>query len=144
MSLNINHVAIAGRLTRDAESKTLPSGVLLCNFSVAVSNPRKDRDGNWHDDTVFMDCTAFDKTAERAQDFTKGQQVYIEGKLKQENWEKDGQKRSKVLISVLSVKAFQTAKKGDSGDSGGGYSNNRRDNPADKLDFDDGGDDIGF
>lgn len=145
--LNVNNVIITGRLSRDAESKTTQSGLLICNFTVAVSNPRKDKNGEWHDDTVFMDCTAFDKTAERADGLPKGQQVCVEGKLKQENWEKDGSKRSKILIAVSSVKPFETAKKGDSGDSSGGYSRKKEPRASDALNFGgegDDSDDIGF
>src|SRR5690606_27010958 len=109
-------------------TKYTQSGMAICTMAVAVNNPRKDKNGEWHNDTLFIDCTAFDKNAEKASGFSKGQQVCIEGKLKQENWEKDGQKRSKILITVSSVKPFETARKGEYGDSEGTGNSNASDN----------------
>lgn len=114
--LNINYIAFTGRLTRDVEIKNTQSGVMLAKFSVAVSNPRKDKSGNWHNDSAFLDCTAFNHTADRAEGLEKGQQVYIEGRIIQENWEKDGQKRSKLSVTVSTLKPFKTSRRDENDD----------------------------
>lgn len=117
--LNINSCAFTGRLTHDAELKG--SGTPFAVLQVAVNNSYKDKNGEWKDDTAFLTVKAFGQTAERCGSLRKGQPVYVDGRIKQENWEQDGQKRSKLVVSAMSVKAFEVPKKGDSGDSGGNY-----------------------
>jgi len=123
--LNINNYMFTGRLTRDPEVRNA-GDTTICAFTVAVSNRYQDRSGEWKDDTAFLDVKVFGKTADRVAEFSKGQPVYVEGRIKQENWEKDGQKRSKIVVNAAIVKAFEVAQKGHSGGSGAGY----RDTPA--------------
>lgn len=132
MALNLNQVTVTARLTRDAETKHTPSGMAITTLGLAISNPRKDRDGAWHDDTVFIDCTCFDKTAEKAATLAKGQKVCIEARLKMDKWDDKttGQKRTKHLLSALSVKPFEEARKGDSGDSGRTHAGNYEPKPG--------------
>lgn len=84
------------RLARDIELKYLPSGMTVASFSVVSSEKYKEEEK-----ACFIDAVAFGKTAEIMNQFLrKGSQVYIIGKLNQESWEKDGQKRSKHTITV--------------------------------------------
>ena len=104
--LELNKVMIVGRLTRDPETRMLPSGSSVANFGVAVSRRYRDPKTNeWVDDTCFIDVKAWNKQAEFVQQyFTKGKGIFVEGRLVQESWETDGQKRSKVLIVAEQMK----------------------------------------
>lgn len=117
--LNINSYSCTGRLTHEPEIKGDGS---ICVLQVAVSNAYQDKSGEWKNETAFMTVKVFGKAVDRASQLHKGQPVYVEGRIKQENWEQDGQKRSKLVVNALSVKPFEVPKRGDSGDSGGGYS----------------------
>lgn len=98
----INTVAIAGNVTRDAELKYTNSGAAVCEVSVAVNDKYKDTDK-----VYYFDATLFGKFAESVQKYLlKGTPVAITGKLVQDRWEKDGQKRSKVGIVVDQLQMF--------------------------------------
>lgn len=114
--LNINRVMITGRLTRDPETKYLPSGMAVTNIAVAVSRPFKDKSGEWREEVAFVDVEVWGKTAERVAETTrKGQPVYVEGRLKQDTWERDGQKQSKMRVSADVVKSFDVPQRGQGG-----------------------------
>lgn len=116
--LNINRYACTGRLTRDAEAH---AGGQVVRLPIAVSNRYQDKSGEWKDDTAFLDVKVFGKAAERAGSLTKGQPVYVEGSIKQESWEKDGQKHSKLVVNASIVKPFEVPQRAGSGDSAAGY-----------------------
>ena len=98
MAQDLNTVALIGRLTREAELKYTPSGVAIGTFSVAVNRSVK-KNGNWTDEASFFECTVFGKSAENLKQYlVKGQQVAIQGELKQDRWESDGQTRSKITV----------------------------------------------
>lgn len=97
--MSINHVCISGNLTRDAESRMTKSGMAVVKFTVAVNDRRKNQSGEWEDYANFIDCTMFGKYAEKvAPSMTKGTKVCASGKLHQQTWEQDGQKRSKLEV----------------------------------------------
>ena len=93
----MNTVVLMGRLTRDPETKHLPSGSSLVGFSLAVNRRVKGED-----EASFFDCTAWEKTGELiAGHFNKGNRIIVRGRLQQRRWKTDdGQKRSKVEIVV--------------------------------------------
>lgn len=99
----INQVVIAGNLTRDPETKHAGS-LQICELSLAVNKSRKKGD-DWTTEVSFFDVTAFAKVADAAGSLTKGQSVVVIGELKQERWERDGQKRSAVKIIASAVAA---------------------------------------
>ena len=95
----LNHVGMQGRLVSDPEFGTTASGVDYCNFRIAWSEKVKDRENR-----CFLDCKAFSGTARFVnQYFRKGTELLVEGKLTTEEWEKDGQKRSKIALVVNNV-----------------------------------------
>ncbi len=119
--LSINKVLVTGRLTRDPETKYLPSGQALTNLGLAVNRRFQDKNGEWRDDTMFIDVETWGKTAERcAETLRKGQPVFVEGRLKQDSWEREGQKQTKIKISADSVKGFEAGRGGQGGEAGGG------------------------
>ena len=107
----MNNINILGRLTRDPESKTAGTHS-YCQFDIAVRLPGKN------DRTGFYTCKAWNKTGEIVyKHFKKGQRIGIDGFLDFSEWEKDGQKRNKVYITVNQVTFIELKK--DSGQSNG-------------------------
>lgn len=94
----MNNVSLIGRTTDDIELRTTTNGKSVVNFTIAI--PRKFK----KDETDFVECQAWEKTAELLATYVhKGQQVGLFGSLQQEKWEKDGQKRSKLVVSVQDI-----------------------------------------
>ena len=93
-----NRVILVGNLTRDIELKYLQSGTAVAEVGVAINERQKQGDA-WIETTVFVDVTMWGKTAEAAAQYlAKGSPLLIEGRLKLDTWEKDGQKRSKLRV----------------------------------------------
>lgn len=112
-----NQVITVGRLTRDAELKYTNSGVAVCSFSIAVNTSKKSGD-QWVDEANFFDVTQFGQMAESVHQFLKkGQQVCVTGHLKQDRWETDGQKRSKISIIAEFVQLLGGKKSESTGDA---------------------------
>ncbi len=100
---DINHVVLVGRLTRDAELKYTNTGSPVSHLSIAV-NRRKKTGDQWTDEVSFFDVVLWGKTAESLKQYlTKGKQVGIEGELRQNRWQQDGQNRSKVEVFATNV-----------------------------------------
>lgn len=102
MSFNINRAIISGNLTRDPESRALPSGSTVLTFGVAVNDSRKNPStGQWEDVPNYINCVAFGSRAESlAKILTKGTKVCVEGKLRWSQWGEGDQKRSKIEVIV--------------------------------------------
>jgi single-strand DNA-binding protein len=100
MAGDINNVVLFGRVTRDSELRYSASGMAIANFAIAV-NRRVKKGDQWADEASFFDLALFDKQAEGLNQYlVKGTQVGVQGELRQERWEKDGQKHSKVQVHV--------------------------------------------
>ncbi len=100
---DINHVVLVGRLTRNAELKYTTSGAAVSKFSIAI-NQRRKRDDQWVDESHFFDIVLWGKSAESLNQYlVKGKQVGIEGQLRQDRWEQEGQSRSRVEIFATNV-----------------------------------------
>jgi len=94
-----NRVVLMGNLTRDVELRFLKTGTAVADISLAV-NERVKRNEQWTEEAHFFDVTLWGRTAEVAGEYlSKGSSVLIEGRLRQDRWEQDGQKRSKVKIT---------------------------------------------
>ena len=100
--MSINRTVISGNLTRDPDEKRTQGGMCIIEFGVAVNERRKDsQTGEWEDKANFIECTMFGKRAEGIlQYLAKGMHVTVEGHLRQERWEKDGQKFSRLKVIV--------------------------------------------
>lgn len=96
---SFNRVILVGNMTRDPELRYIPSGMAVSDIGLAVNDRRKDQNGNWTEETTFVDITLWGRNAEVAAEYArKGVQVLIEGRLKLDSWETDGQKRSKLKV----------------------------------------------
>jgi len=99
---SFNRVILMGNLTRDPELRNLPnSDTQVCDFALAVNRRWKDANGGDREDVLFIDCAAFGRTGQTiGESLTKGRPIHIEGHLKFEQWEKDGERRSKIRVVV--------------------------------------------
>jgi len=114
-----NRVVLIGNLTRDPELRYLQSGMAVVDLGLAVNDKRKNSAGEWVDETTFVDVTVWGRTAEVAGEYlTKGSPVFIEGRLKLDTWETEGQKRSK--LKVVCEKMQLIGAKGQGGQGGQG------------------------
>jgi single-strand DNA-binding protein len=95
---DLNHVVLIGRLTRDAELKYTSGGQAVCKFSIALNRRRKNGD-QWEDEANFFDIVLWGRQGEALNQYLlKGKMVGIEGELRQDRWQQDGQNRSRVEI----------------------------------------------
>ena len=100
---DLNHVVLIGRLTQDAELKYTQSGYAISNFSIAVNRSRKNGE-QWEEEANFFEVSLFGKSAENLKPYlVKGKQIAIDGELKKDRWESEGQKRSKVSILAHNI-----------------------------------------
>jgi single-strand DNA-binding protein len=97
---SINHCTLLGHMTSDPRFKTLPSGKSLCEFGLALNRRWLDINGDSHQETTFVDVTAWSQLAEVITHYCqKGRPIVVEGRLEQERWETPaGEKRSRLKI----------------------------------------------
>lgn len=108
----MNKVILMGRLTADPEQKTTATGTIYCNFSIAV---RRRFAKDEQQDTDFINCTAWGKTAEfLIKYFGKGQMISLCGRLEQRKWEQDGTTR--YSYSVTAEDVYFTGSKSETAD----------------------------
>lgn len=106
--MSINKVVISGNLTRDPEVRNTAGGMAILSFAVACNDRRKNASGAWEDVPNYFDCTVFGARGESlGRILKKGMKVCVAGKLHWSQWEKDGQKRSRVDIIADDVELMQ-------------------------------------
>jgi single-strand DNA-binding protein len=113
---NLNKVMLIGRLTREPEVRTLPTGAKVAHFGFAVNNRRRNAEtGQWEDEPVFVDIDAWNRgeTGRQLADLVeqylhKGHQAFIEGRLQLDQWTgQDGQKRSRLKVVMNDLQFLQ-------------------------------------
>ena len=117
-----NKVILMGNLTRDPQMKYLPSQTAVVEFGLACNRRYKTQSGEQKEEVTFVDCTAFGRTGEVInQYFTKGKPIFIEGRLKYDQWEdkQGGGKRHKLTVVIESFE-FVGGRDGAGGGGGGG------------------------
>ena len=99
---NFNKVLLIGNLTRDPQLSYLPSQTAVVDFGLAVNRNWTGKDGEKKEETCFVDCRAFGRTAETINKYlSKGRPVFVEGRLTFNSWTaQDGTKRSKHRVTV--------------------------------------------
>lgn len=121
MARDINHVVLVGRLTRDAELKYTPSGSPVASMGIAINRQKKNGDA-WVDEANFFDVVLWGKIAESLAPYlTKGKQIGVDGELRQNRWQQDGQNRSKVEVVANSLQLLGGSS-GSSTNYGGDFS----------------------
>jgi single-strand DNA-binding protein len=117
-----NKVLLMGNLTRDPALKYLPNQTPVVDFGVACNRKFKTQSGEEREEVTFVDCSAFGRTAEVInQYFQKGKPIFIEGRLKYDQWEdkQGGGKRSKLSVHIDNFQ-FIGGRDGGAGGPGGG------------------------
>ena len=99
---NFNKVLLIGNLTRDPELKHTPSNQAVATIGLAVNRTYNTKDGEKREETTFVDCEAWGRTAEvMGQYLRKGRPVFLEGRLKLDQWQdRDGNNRSKLKVVI--------------------------------------------
>jgi single-strand DNA-binding protein len=103
--MNVNMVTLAGNLTRDPQLRYTPANAAVVDFAVAVNRKWRDKDGQDHEETTFVDCTAWARAGEVINEhLRKGDGIFVIGRLKYDQWEdkNGGGKRSKLSVVVES------------------------------------------
>lgn len=115
-----NRVILLGNLVRDIELRYTNSRLAICENAIAVNERRKNAAGEWVDETSYVDVTFFGRTAEVVAEYlSKGSPIFVEGRLKQDRWEKDGQKRSKLYVIVDRMQLIGPRGEGKGGNGNG-------------------------
>ena len=121
---DINRVVVVGRLTRDAELKYTANGQAVCKFAVAVNRRRKNGD-QWEEEASYFDVVLWGRQGEALNQYlSKGKAVGIDGELRQDRWQQDGQNRSKVEIVANNIQLLG-GNPGAGSHGGGGQSGNQ-------------------
>lgn len=127
MAGNYNKVLLMGNLTRDIELRHTTGNQAVANIGLAVNRRYKAADGEMREETTFVDCEAWGKTAEVMSKYLqKGRPVFIEGRLKLDTWQdkNDGSNRSKLRVVVENFQ-FIDSREGGGGGGGGNYAGSR-------------------
>jgi single-strand DNA-binding protein len=96
---SLNKVLLIGNLTKDPEIRFVPSGQAVANLRLATNRKYKGGNGEWKEEVTYVSVEAWGKSAEAAGEYLKkGSPVFIEGRLKLKEWEKDGVKRSMLEV----------------------------------------------
>jgi len=97
-----NKVLLLGNLTRDPQLSYTPNQTAVVDFGLATNRKWTGQDGSQRDETCFVDCRAFGRTAENINKyFSKGRPIFLEGRLTFDSWTaQDGSKRSKLRVTV--------------------------------------------
>ena len=117
---NYNRVILIGNVTRDIDLKYTQSGLAVTEIGLAVKDRRKTQSGEWVEETTFVDVTFWGRYAEVASEYlSKGSPIFVEGRLKLDTWETDGQKRSKLRVVCERMQMLSTRGGGGGGAAGG-------------------------
>jgi single-strand DNA-binding protein len=135
---SFNRVILVGNLTRDPELRYIPSGMAVTDVGLAVNDRRKNAQGEWVEDTTFVDVTLWGRTAEVASEYLgKGSPLLIEGRLKLDTWEKDGKKQSKLRVVGERMQMLGAKGQGGSGgpNKGGAVRGGRDAGPPAEMEY---------
>ncbi len=114
MARSINQTILLGRLTRDPEQRTTPSGRTVVNFSIAVDRTGQD------DQADFFNVTAWEKLGELVMQYlSKGRRVLVQGRLRQDSWEdkETGKRQSRIEVVATDVTFLDSPNSNGSGDA---------------------------
>ncbi len=102
--MSLNHIALIGNCGKDAELRYTPGGAAVAKFSLAVNEKWTDKSGDKQEKVEWFDCTLWGKQAETLAEYLKkGKQVYVDGRMRSNEWEKDGVKRRSWEVNVRTV-----------------------------------------
>ena len=122
--MSFNKITIVGNLGRDPELRYTPQGTPVCSFTIATNERRKDKTGEQQDITTWFRVTLWGRQAETASQYlTKGRPVYVEGRLRVEEWtDRDGKQRHTLEVHATDMQ-FIGGGRVDEAPSGGASRN---------------------
>ncbi len=120
--MNLNKVFLIGRLTRDPELRYTQTGTAVAEFGLAINRKFTTADGQSREETCFVDVVLWAKRAEVASQYlTKGQPVFVEGRLELDQWQgPDGSKRSRLRVVADNFQFLSGRGREDDGEAGAG------------------------
>ena len=119
----LNKVLLMGNLTRDPELRVTPKGTPICQFSLAINRQFKMESGESREEVIYVDIEAWGKQGETIAKYcTKGRPLYVEGRLRLDQWEDKNtkEKRSRMKVVLEQFQFLGDARGGGGGGSGGG------------------------
>jgi single-strand DNA-binding protein len=117
---NLNKVMLIGNLTRDPELRVTPKGTAICQFSLAVNRKFKDESGGEREEVTYVDIEAWSKQGETIAKYcTKGRPLFVEGRLRLDQWEDKTTKEKRSRMKVV-LENFQFLGSGRGDGAGGG------------------------
>lgn len=116
---SLNKVLLIGNLTRDPDVRMMSNGRAVCSFGLALNRTFKDAEGNRKEETTFVDVESFGPRAEAVgRFFTKGRSIFVEGRLRLDQWEsKEGEKRSSIKVVLDNFEFVDSRQDGTSANS---------------------------
>ncbi|MBI1336902.1 MAG: single-stranded DNA-binding protein [Phycisphaera sp.] len=119
---NLNKVMLMGNLTRDPEMRYTNNNLAICKLGLAINRRWRNQQGETQEETTFVDCDAFGKTAEMINQYLrKGRPIFIEGRLRLDQWQdKEGHNRSKLGVVIENFQFVDSKPQGDDANPGGG------------------------
>lgn len=121
MAGSFNKVLLMGNLTRDVELRHTTGNQQVAKLALACNRHWRTPEGEQREEVTFVDCEAWGKTAETLSKFlSKGRPLFVEGRLKLDQWEKEGQKFSKLKVVIENFQFIDSKPGGGDGDGGGG------------------------
>ena len=119
---NLNRVLLMGNLTRDPELRYTPSNLPIVKLGIAINRRWRNQQGAQQEETTFVDCDAFGTTAEAINQYLKkGRPIFIEGRLRLDQWQdKEGNNRSKLMVVIENFQFVDSRAQAEGGDYGGG------------------------
>lgn len=131
-------ITIIGNLGGDPELRYTPQGTAVANFSIATTEGKKNKNGEWENITTWFKCTTWGKQAENcAKNLEKGSPTYLEGRLSEEKWQdKDGNERTSLHVNVSDVQFLEKKEQAmEATVSGENKSSGKKDKNEDDIPF---------
>lgn len=115
---NMNRVFLAGNLTRDPEIRYTQAGKAIADLNLAINRRYKTSSGELKEDVCFVNIVAWERQAELAGEYLrKGSSVLVEGSLRLDQWEANGEKRSRLRVVADRIQFLDRLKKSEVGDA---------------------------
>ena len=130
--MSFNKIILVGNLGKDPELRYTPQGTAVCSFSLATNEKRRDKSGEFQNIATWFKVTLWGNQAETASKYlSKGRPIYIEGRLRIEEWtDRDGNNRQSLEVNATDMQFLGGADRGEG--VGGEYSGDA--NPPDDRD----------
>ncbi len=142
--MSFNKIILVGNLGRDPELRYTPQGTPVCSFTVATNEKRKDRAGEMQDVTTWFRVTLWGRQAETASQYlTKGRPIYVEGRIRLEEWtDRDGKQRYTLEVHATDMQFIGGGRADEAGATTGSKPSTQSDQISSEADVSD--DDIPF